>query len=265
MLSGDVTVFCSVCQQQDSQTPTCLPASLPVASGDLRDVLATEAYSRRGEIELPDLDLARTGAPSNQNLAPQVAVLVCQEGYPETADSVATGGNFGGASVWIAGVSVTADNDILDEKGADPGNRPGEVEEEEDCILEDGDGGCLEANSLSLTAGNDLLDRDGAGEAAGLKPVLQTVKEPRYQGCSSKVPDNQARSRIHYVNANHAELGQETLQHEYRILKALDQDVYHDFQHKKFRNSGSTALPKLRSKKDQPRVHFYKVKVVETD
>ncbi|KAL8600706.1 hypothetical protein ACOMHN_057296 [Nucella lapillus] len=117
-----------------------------------------------------------------------------------------------------------------------------------------------------------------AGTEALPDPVLQGVKEPRYQGFSSKVSDHEGRSQFHYVHPpaglqEQPQVPDEVREMKYRVLKALDQDVYYDFQHRKYRNSPAngaaaaaapspaTPLARCPKEEDRPRVHFYKVKV----
>jgi hypothetical protein len=160
-------------------------------------------------------------------------------------------------------------------------------------------------------------------------PVLKGVKEPRYQGFSSRVPETESRSQFHYITpgsasasaggggggggggvalpsgvVNEASGGGGTngvgsggevsgagedngvgeseglrasksqtpagpdnntgAAGRYRVLKALDQDVYYDFQHRKYRNSTNTPVSggqRCNNEQDRPRVHFYKVRV----
>ena len=92
-------------------------------------------------------------------------------------------------------------------------------------------------------------------------PVLKSLKEPRYQGFSSRVSESESRSQFHYVNNGRAAEEEEVREMKYRVLKALDQDVYYDFQHRKYRTSPATPVPRCNNEEDRPRVHFYKVKV----
>ena len=116
-------------------------------------------------------------------------------------------------------------------------------------------------------------------------PVLQTSKEPRYQGFSSKVPESESRSQFHYIRPGGSSGGSseeetpdtgDAREMKYRVLKALDQDVYYDFQHRKYRSgaaagtsaavvngtgSGSASGIRCNNEEDRPRVLFYKVKV----
>ena len=85
------------------------------------------------------------------------------------------------------------------------------------------------------------------------------AKEPLYMGCSSMVSENDIRSQFHYVNGE-----DNTLSHKnanFKVLKALDQDVYFDFQHRKYRG-GNTAntTASLNTGTNKPRMHFLKIK-----
>ncbi|KAK7495841.1 hypothetical protein BaRGS_00012831 [Batillaria attramentaria] len=99
--------------------------------------------------------------------------------------------------------------------------------------------------------------------AADTDPVLQSgLKEPRYQGFSSRVGENEGKSQFHYVNSSRTESEEAAREMKYRVLKALDQDVYYDFQHRKYRNTNTaTPVAKFNGEEERPRVHFYKVKV----
>lgn len=93
--------------------------------------------------------------------------------------------------------------------------------------------------------------------------MFQAGKEPLFQGFSSRVPDNDRRSQFHYVTAKHENTEEEQKEREmkFRILTALDEDVYYDFQHRKYRKGDNPLPPKLSTDEERPRVHFYKVKI----
>ncbi|KAL8624186.1 hypothetical protein ACOMHN_046272 [Nucella lapillus] len=115
-----------------------------------------------------------------------------------------------------------------------------------------------EASARYRKAGSSGLSSDATD------PVLQSKKEPRYQGFSSRVPESEARSQFHYITPGSVaeSEAEEERERKYRVLKALDQDVYYDFQHRKYRNTpGSTPVDRCNNEEDRPRVHFYKVKL----
>ena len=116
----------------------------------------------------------------------------------------------------------------------------------------------------------------GGSSGRAPDPVLKSLKEPRYQGFSSRVSESESRSQFHYVNPSRAVAAAaaaaatapaeekdvaEDREMKYRVLKALDQDVYYDFQHRKYRTTPTTPVPRCNNEEDRPRVHFYKVKV----
>ncbi|GFR64504.1 hypothetical protein ElyMa_001924300 [Elysia marginata] len=91
------------------------------------------------------------------------------------------------------------------------------------------------------------------------EPEKPAVKEPLYMGCSSMVSENDIRSQFHYVNGEDNANSHKNAN--FKVLKALDQDVYFDFQHRKYRsgNSNSTATS-LNTGANKPRMHFLKIK-----
>ncbi|KAK3756704.1 hypothetical protein RRG08_013966 [Elysia crispata] len=85
------------------------------------------------------------------------------------------------------------------------------------------------------------------------------AKEPLYMGCSSMVSENDIRSQFHYVNGEDSALTQKNAN--FKVLKALDQDVYFDFQHRKYRSGNATsAATSLNTGSNKPRMHFLKIK-----
>ncbi|KAK7100612.1 hypothetical protein V1264_023532 [Littorina saxatilis] len=138
---------------------------------------------------------------------------------------------------------------------------------------------------MLMSSDNDVIGRPGVGappsfsdpspdstSGALADPVskFKGVKEPRYQGSSSRVPEGEVRSQFHYVHPSHMAESEEAREMKYRVLKALDQDVYYDFQHRKYRNTpaaatapapAATSASRCSKEEDRPRVHFFKVKV----
>ncbi|RUS78672.1 hypothetical protein EGW08_013560 [Elysia chlorotica] len=91
------------------------------------------------------------------------------------------------------------------------------------------------------------------------EPEKPPAKEPLYMGCSSMVSENDIRSQFHYVNGEDSALSQKNAN--FKVLKALDQDVYFDFQHRKYRGGNTpSAATSLNTGANKPRMHFLKIK-----
>ncbi|CAL1536030.1 unnamed protein product [Lymnaea stagnalis] len=92
------------------------------------------------------------------------------------------------------------------------------------------------------------------------KPVVSVdniPKEPLYMGCSSQVAERDSRSQYHYIN-NCGDMG--NIVGNLKVVKALDQDVYCDYQHEKYRDS--KIITTHNTATDQPKMHFLKIKVI---
>jgi len=76
------------------------------------------------------------------------------------------------------------------------------------------------------------------------------------QGSTSKVNDLETTSQIHVIGGKNVP----TENNKFKGLKALDQEVYADFQHKKYRKSTSTVLGKI----DKPRIHLLKINMANS-
>lgn len=87
-------------------------------------------------------------------------------------------------------------------------------------------------------------------------PVNNASKEPLYMGCSSRVSEKELRSQYHYVNDNEEEQAEDRTG-QFKVMKAIDQDAYFDFQHKKYRKNNEMPL---NTAPNIPRMHFLKIK-----
>ena len=76
----------------------------------------------------------------------------------------------------------------------------------------------------------------------------------KYQGTTSRISDHDFGNQFHLVNGENDSVQEES----YKILKALDKDVYLDYEHKKYRKSGTAGSSRSSNNR---KVHFLKVKV----
>ncbi|XP_041356574.1 uncharacterized protein LOC121373864 [Gigantopelta aegis] len=108
--------------------------------------------------------------------------------------------------------------------------------------------------------GDDLTDSDSDEEdrLSSIRFGDELTRQPldigKYQGTTSRISEDEAGSQFHLVNGENGNVQEET----YKILKALDKDVYFDYEHKKYRKAGTAGSL---GSSDNPRVHFLKVKV----
>ncbi|GFN88095.1 hypothetical protein PoB_001460100 [Plakobranchus ocellatus] len=104
-----------------------------------------------------------------------------------------------------------------------------------------------------------LLDKPAPGDMQSKEADKPVAKEPLYMGCSSMVSENEIRSQFHYVNGEDNALAQKNAN--FKVLKALDQDVYFDFQHRKYRSGNNNSIStSLNTGANKPRMHFLKIK-----